>query len=49
MAKKKIRERFGKTIVEMAKKSARLEANTACAFLGYQSKEPESVKKLRKF
>jgi cyclic lactone autoinducer peptide len=26
-----------------------LEANTACAWLNYQPKEPVSVKKLRKF
>lgn len=37
------------TIVHMAKKSARLEANTACTCLNYQPKEPVSVKKLRKF
>ncbi len=38
-----------KTIVLAAVKSASLEANTACAFLTFQPKEPENVKKLRKF
>lgn len=38
-----------KSIANLAKKSARLEANTACTCLNYQPKEPISVKKLRKF
>lgn len=38
-----------KAIVAMAKKSASIDANTACAFLNYQPKEPQEVKKLRKF
>ncbi len=38
-----------KAIVNMAKKSASMEANTTCPCLGYQPKEPQAVKKLRKF
>lgn len=38
-----------KTIARMAKRTASLEANTACPLIGYQPKEPEAVKKLRKF
>jgi len=45
----RISRKVKETIVHMAKKSARLEANTACAWLNYQPKEPVSVKKLRKF
>lgn len=36
-------------IAKIAKKSARVEANTACPFWGYQPKEPKQVKALRKF
>ena len=32
-----------------ARKSAGIEANTACPLWGYQPKEPKQVKKLRKF
>lgn len=45
----KIERIVKKTIAHMAKKSARLEANTACTCLNYQPKEPRSVKKLRRF
>ncbi len=38
-----------KALVSMARKTASLEANTACPLLSYQEKEPEQVKKLRKF
>lgn len=38
-----------KAIANMAKKSAVIEANTACPFINYQPKEPQEVKKLRKF
>lgn len=40
---------MGKIITEVAKKAAVLEANSTCAFLGYQEKEPKCIKKLRKF
>ncbi len=33
-----------KAIVNMAKKSASMEANTTCPCLGYQPKEPQAVK-----
>lgn len=36
-------------IVGIAKKASSMEANTTCAYLGYQSEEPDAVKKLRKF
>ncbi len=36
-------------IADMAKKSAAVEANTACPCINFQPKEPQSVKKLRKF
>lgn len=45
----KLARTIKKAVVHMAKKSARLEANTACTCLNYQPKEPLSVKKLRKF
>ncbi len=38
-----------KVIVNMAKKSASMEANTACPCINFQPKEPQEVKKLRKF
>lgn len=49
MAKKTGTTRLGKLIANMAKRSAVVEANTACPCLGYQAKEPLEVKKLRKF
>ncbi|MCM1186993.1 MAG: cyclic lactone autoinducer peptide [Lachnoclostridium sp.] len=36
-------------IARLAKKSASIEANTACTFWGYQSQEPKQIKALRKF
>ena len=38
-----------KAIVNMAKRSAVVEANTTCPCINFQPKEPQSVKKLRKF
>lgn len=38
-----------KVIADMAKKAANMEANTACPLLNFQMKEPQDVKKLRKF
>lgn len=38
-----------RAIVGIAKKSAKVEANTACTMLGYQPREPKQVKALRKF
>ena len=38
-----------KVIIELAKKNAVMEANTSCPAIGYQPKEPQAVKKLRKF
>lgn len=45
----KITRTVKKVIVYMAKKSASVEANTACTLLNFQLKEPQDVKKLRKF
>lgn len=45
----KITRTVKKAIVYMAKKSASLEVNTACPCLNFQPKEPQCVKKLRKF
>lgn len=38
-----------KVVADMAKKSACMEANTACPCVNFQPKEPPDVKKLRKF
>lgn len=38
-----------KAVADMAQKSARMEANTACPCMNFQRKEPQAVKKLRKF
>jgi len=46
---KKIRTIVKKALVELARKNATLEANTSCPLIGYQPKEPQAVKKLRKF
>lgn len=35
-------------ILKAVNKNLKQEANSACAFLGYQPKMPESVKKFRK-
>lgn len=45
----KITMTIKKAIANMAKKSARMEANTACPCMNFQPKEPQAVKKLRKF
>lgn len=38
-----------KAIAKIARKSASVEANTACPCWGYQPEEPKQVKALRKF
>lgn len=43
------RDYLKRTIIKLAKIEAMTEANTTCSFLGYQHKEPASVKRLRKF
>lgn len=48
MDKEKTKIKIGKALVNIAKSTARMEANTTCAFLGYQSKQPTAVRKLRK-
>ena len=38
-----------RVIITMATKAASMEANTTCPLIGCQPKEPQAVKKLRKF
>lgn len=38
-----------RVFVNVVKKSASIDANTACAFLNFQPEVPQAVKKLRKF
>jgi cyclic lactone autoinducer peptide len=45
----KITKICGNSLVGIAKKVTTVSANTACPFLLYQPKMPDSVKKLRKF
>ncbi|MCI6811444.1 MAG: cyclic lactone autoinducer peptide [Lachnospiraceae bacterium] len=45
----KITRTIKRAVADMAKKSARMEANTACPCMNFQMKEPQAVKKLRKF
>lgn len=45
----KIKMTVKKAIANMAKKTASMEANTACPFCNFQPKESQDVKKLRKF
>lgn len=40
----KIKTTVKKTIAYLAKKSANMEANTACPCIGFQPKEPQTVK-----
>lgn len=42
-------QKIGQNLVKVAKKFAIVEANTACPLLGYQPKESQAIKKLRKF
>lgn len=49
MKKKTMKENISKALVKAAKVTAKVEANTSCAFLGYQIKESDNIKKLRKF
>lgn len=47
--KKRVSEKVKKVVVKLAKRTASIEANTACLCLNYQPKETESIKQLRKF
>lgn len=47
--KTSITRNIKKVIAEIARKSAKVEANTACPLWNYQPKEPDELKKLRKF
>lgn len=47
--KKRVSEKAKKAVVKLAKRTASIEANTACLCLNYQPKETESIKQLRKF
>ncbi len=44
-----IKKLVKKAVVNMAKRTAIMEANTTCPLIGFQMKEPQAVKKLRKF
>lgn len=46
---KKLKSNAQRLIAKVAKESASIEANSSCGFFAYQPKEPEAVKKLRKF
>lgn len=46
---KQIKKKFGSTLANVARKITESNVNTACPFLTYQPKLPESAKKLRKF
>lgn len=45
----RIKKSIKRIVANVAKKSATMEANTACPFMNYQPEEPKAVKKLRKF
>ena len=47
--KERAKKEIEKAIAMIARKSASVEANTACPLWGYQSKEPQQVKAMRKF
>lgn len=47
--KTEIARNIKKTIAKIARTSAKVEANTACPLWHYQPKEPDELKKLRKF
>lgn len=49
MFKDKIKEIVCKVVKSKAYKAAEKNANSACGWWLYQPKQPESVKKLRKF
>lgn len=49
IAKKCVKNKVEQVIAKIAKKTAIIEANTACPCWGYQPKEPKQVKALRKF
>lgn len=38
-----------KAIVKLAFMAAKIEANTACPYFGYQREEPKQIKEMRKF
>ena len=45
----KLKKTVKKVVVNMAKRSASMEANTACPCMNFQPKESQNIKKLRKF
>ena len=48
-AMKRLLTTVKKVVINVAKRSAVMEANTSCPLIGFQPKEPQAVKKLRKF
>lgn len=49
MQKKNMKKIIKQVVAGMAKKTAVMEANTACPFMNFQPEEPKAVRKLRKF
>ncbi len=49
MKARTIREGVRNKIVQTAKLTARIEANSACILIAYQPEKPKELKKLRKF
>lgn len=47
--KNSLEKKLATMVAGVLKKFATMEANTTCPLLGYQPKEPQNVKKLRKF
>lgn len=48
-SKKLAANKLKKLLAKAAKKTADMGVNTACSWMTFQPKEPESLKKLRKF
>ena len=46
---KKIKKQLEKMVVKAAYNAAEKNANSMCGFFFYQPKQPDAVKKLRKF
>lgn len=44
-----LKKKLATMVAGVLKNFATMEANTTCPLLGYQPKEPQNVKKLRKF
>ncbi|MBS6723959.1 MAG: cyclic lactone autoinducer peptide [Clostridiales bacterium] len=47
--KEKLLAKAEKLIAKAARKTSKMEANSACMYFGYQEKTPDKLRKLRKF